>query len=76
MDGNEDKKKAAFQPPPLTPRLPEKPEEGRWPSPLPLPAVPAEDVGRVLKQILDRLDAIEKRLAKIEKILATRQLPP
>jgi len=52
---------------------PERPEEGRWPSPTPLPTVPAEDVGRLLKQILDRLDAIEKRLERIEKALTERQ---
>jgi len=34
-----------------------------------LPIVPTEDVNRVLKQILDRLDAIEKRLGNIEKLL-------
>jgi len=60
-------------PPPLLPRRPERPEERRWPSPTPLPLVPTEDVGKVLKQILGRLDAIEKRLEKIEKILTERQ---
>lgn len=74
--GENEEKKAAFQPPPLTPKLPGRPEEGGWPSPMPLPAVPNEDVGRLLKQIVDRLDAIEKRLAKIEKILAVRQPEP
>jgi hypothetical protein len=34
-----------------------------------------EDVGRLLKQILDRLDAIEKRLGNIEKMLMERQPP-
>jgi len=38
-----------------------------------MPAVPAEDVGRLFKQILDRLDAIEKRLERIEKALTERQ---
>jgi hypothetical protein len=38
-----------------------------------MPAAPPEDLGRVLKQILDRLDAIEKRLEKIEKALTERQ---
>ena len=56
-------------PPPLLPRPPKRPEERRWPSPTPVPLVPTEDAGKVLKQILDRLDAIEKRLEKIEKIL-------
>ena len=64
-------KKAAY-PSPLQPRRPERPEERRWPSPTPLPMVPTEDVGRVLKQILDRLDAIEKRLEGIEKLLAEK----
>ena len=70
----EEKKKAAY-PYPL-PRRPERPEERRWPSPTPLPVVPAEDVGKVLKQILNRLDAIEKRLEKIEKLLTERQITP
>jgi hypothetical protein len=38
--------------------------------------VPPEDVGKVLKQILDRLDAIEKRLERIEKLLAEREPLP
>jgi len=63
--------KRALYPPPV-PRRPERPEERRWPSPTPLPMVPTEDVGKVLKQILDRLDAIEKRLERIEKLLAER----
>jgi predicted RNA binding protein with dsRBD fold (UPF0201 family) len=37
--------------------------------------VPTEDVGKVLKQILNRLDAIEKRLERIEKTLMAKQLP-
>jgi len=70
MSETEEKKKATFQPPPspILPRRPEFPEE-RWPSPIPTPTVPAEDVSRVLKQILERLDAIEKRLNRIEKLL-------
>ena len=63
-----DEKKAAY-PSPILPRRPERPEERRWPSPTPLPIVPTEDVNRVLKQVLDRLDAIEKRLENIEKLL-------
>jgi len=54
---------------------PERPEERRWPSPTPLPTVPAEDMSRLLKQILDRLDAIEKRLERIEMALMQRQPP-
>ena len=62
----------AAYPPPLLPRRPERPHERGWPSPTPLPLVPAEDASKVLKQILDRLDAIEKRLEKIENILTKR----
>jgi len=62
----------AAYPPPLLPRRPGRPQERRWPSPTPMPLVPAEDAGKVLKQILDRLDAIEKRLEKIENILTKR----
>jgi hypothetical protein len=58
---------------PAVPRRPERSEERRWPSPTPLPLVPPEDAGKVLKQILDRLDAIEKRLEGIEKLLAERK---
>jgi len=65
--------KGAYRPPVPTPRRPERPEEGRWPSPTPLPTVPSEDVGRLLRQILDRLDAIERRLEGIEKALTERQ---
>ncbi len=67
---------SAAYPPPLLPRRPERPEERRWPSPTPMPLAPTEDAGKVLKQILDRLDAIEKRLEKIEKILAEKQSIP
>jgi len=67
--------KNALYPPPV-PRRPERPEERRWPSPTPLPMIPTEDVGKVLKQILDRLDAIEKRLERIEKLLAERRTLP
>lgn len=62
------KKKAAVYPPTL-PKRRERRENRRWPSPTPLPSFPTEDTGRILKQILDRLDAIEKRLANIEKML-------
>jgi hypothetical protein len=37
-----------------------------------MPVAPAEDLGRTLKQMLDRLDAIEKRLENIEKMLMTQ----
>lgn len=67
----EEKKATAYQP--SLPRLPERPEGQRWPSPIPMPVIPAEDTNRVLKQILDRLDAIEKRLERIEKLMAGKQ---
>ncbi len=71
---SKEEKKAVF-PSPLPSRRPEIPEERRWPSPTPLPVVPTEDVDKVLKQILDRMDAIEKRLERIEKMLMAKQLP-
>jgi len=62
--------------PPRIPRPLKRPEEQRWPSPTPLPVAPEEDMGKILKMILDRLDAIEKRLDNIEKLLAqTRPMP-
>ncbi len=64
-----DKKRADTFPSPMLPRSLERPEERRWPSPVPLPAVPSEDVGGLLNQILKRLDAIEQRLDRIEKLL-------
>lgn len=70
----EEGKKAVF-PSPQPFRRPESPEERRWPSPTPLPMLPPEDFGKLLKQILNRLDAIEKRLEEIEKILITLQPP-
>ena len=69
-------KEAAYPPSLPPPRWPERPEERRWPSPTPMPFVPAEDIGRALKQILDRLDAIEKRLERIEKLLVGKQPTP
>ncbi len=75
MSEKERKEKAAIRPP-LLPRRPGTPEEGRWPSPVPLPAVPVEDVGRLLRQILARLDGIEGRLDRIEKILQGRPPTP
>ncbi|MGB9134820.1 MAG: hypothetical protein WCC63_04455 [Candidatus Bathyarchaeia archaeon] len=44
-----------------------------WPSPTPLPSFPIDDAGLVLKQILVRLSAIEKRLENIEKMLKKDQ---
>ncbi len=65
--------KAAYRPPVPMPRRPERPEELDWPSPTPVPVTATEDLGKTLKQILDRLDAIEKRLENIEKMLMARQ---
>jgi hypothetical protein len=73
MREGEGEKKALY--PPSVPRRPER-SERRGPSPTPLPLVPAEDAGKVLEQILDRLDAIEKRLERIEKLLAEREFLP
>lgn len=61
--------------PPHLPRKPERPEPS-WPSPTPLPTIPPENVGKVLKQILERLDAIEKRLEKIESLLMRDRRTP
>ncbi len=59
---------------PVMPRRPERPEQVGWPSPTPLPTIPStEDVAKTLKQILDRLDSVEKRLENIEKMM---QRPP
>jgi len=56
--------------PPRIPKPLKRPEEQRWPSPTPVPIVQAEDISKVLNQILEGLDAIEKRLDNIEKLLA------
>jgi len=74
MSEEEGRKKAVF-PSPLPSGRPERPEERWWPSPTPMPMIPTEDIDKVLKQILNRLDAIEKRLERIEKMLMTKQLP-
>jgi hypothetical protein len=73
MSKSKGEDKAAYRPPTPPPIRPDRSEEWRWPSPTPLPPTPTEDAGKILKQILDRLDAIEKKLEKIEKALAERQ---
>jgi len=73
MSRSKGEEKAAYRPPVPLPRRPERPEELGWPSPTPAPVPAAEDLGKTLKQILDRLDAIEKRLENIEKVLMARQ---
>ncbi|MFQ6068611.1 MAG: hypothetical protein ACE5KD_03610 [Candidatus Bathyarchaeia archaeon] len=69
------KKEVTVRPPTL-PRGPERKKDLRWPPPTPLPSFPTEDTGRILKQILDRLEAIEKRLENIEKMLMKGQRSP
>ncbi len=71
MSEKEKKHKAARNQIPWS-RRPERPLERPWPSPIPMPIIPAEDVNRVLKQILERLAAVEKRLERIEQLLAER----
>lgn len=73
MSRSKGEEKAAYRPPVPMPRRPERPEESGWPAPTPLPPTATEDVGKTLKQILDRLDVIEKRLENIEKMLMARQ---
>jgi len=73
MSKSKGEEKGAYRPPVPIPRRPERPGEVGWPSPTPLPTVPTEDVGKTLRQILDRLDAIEKRLERIEKALTERR---
>jgi len=58
------------------PRPLKRPEEQQWPFPTPIPTAPSEDIGKILKEILDRLDAIEKRLGNIEKLIAQTQPKP
>jgi len=72
MSKSKGEERGAYRPPVPLPRRPERPEESGWPSPTPMPVAPAEDLGRTLKQMLDRLDAIEKRLENIEKMLMTQ----
>jgi len=59
-------------PAPLTPEKPSRPPTSRgvWPYPLILPA--EEEVRKTLREILTRLDSIEKRLDRIEKLLSGR----
>ncbi|UCG45552.1 MAG: hypothetical protein JSV58_01860 [Candidatus Bathyarchaeota archaeon] len=56
-------------------RRPDNPLERPWPSPIPVPTIPIEDVHRVLKQILEQLVNVEERLERIEKLLAERAPP-
>jgi len=67
------KKKESAVYPPTLPERPKIQQDRRWLLPTPLPDFPTEDAGRILKQILNRLDTIEKRLENIEKILKKGQ---
>ncbi len=73
MSRNKIEERSAYRPPVPLPRRPERPEDVGWPSPTPAPATTGEDLGKTLKQILYRLDAIEKQLDNIEKVLMARQ---
>ena len=73
MSKSKSEEKAAYRPPVPMPRRPERLEELDWPSPTPVPVTAPEDLGKTLKQMLDRLDAIQKRLENIEKMLMARQ---
>ena len=73
MSKSKGEEKATYRPPMPLPRRPERPEESGWPSPTPMPSTTTEDIGRTLKQILDRLDAVEKRLENMEKVLMKLQ---
>ncbi len=71
---NEKSERKAVYLPPILPRGPERREERRrWPSPTPLPVFQPEGIGRIPKQVLDRLDAIEKRVENIEKLLTEKR---
>jgi len=67
-------------PRPLGPIEPDTPLERRplerpWPTPtpgVPFPIREGEDKDKILKQILDKLVEIEKRLERIEKLLTPR----
>lgn len=60
-------------PRPLGPLEPKRPLERPWPTPtLGVPFSRRRDEDKMLKQILDRLVEIERRLERIEKILTDR----
>ncbi len=54
------------------PERPVRPNDLKWPRPGPVPFYPSDEVGKVLQQILEHLDRIEKRLENIEKMLLRR----
>jgi len=64
--------KAQSIPPPTPPERPLRPPlPPRWP--YPAAPLPEEDARRILKDILKRLDSIEARLERIEKLLLGRK---
>lgn len=73
MSKSKSEDKAAYRPPVPLPTRPERPGGAGWPSPTPAPISPSEDVGRTLRQILEPLDSVEKRLERIEQVLSQRQ---
>ena len=73
MSKTKGEERGAYRPTMPMPRRPERPEESGWPSPTQMPGTATEDLGRTLKQMLDRLDAIEKRLENIEKMMMTQR---
>ena len=67
-----DKGETGKQPLPRGPLRPERPLERPWPTPTPgIPIPRRSEENRTLKQIMDKLTDIEKRLERIEK--TTRQ---
>ena len=67
---NGDEEEAERLPMPLEPFQPKRP----WPTPTPGVPFPGrkEDETRILKQILEKLGEIERRLEKIEKLLTKK----
>jgi len=63
-----------FYPPVYPPRPPERP--WREPPTFPPFVAPTDDVARLLRRILDRLDSIERRLDRIERLLQGRSQGP
>lgn len=58
---------------PLSPLQPKRPSEKRWPSPTPgLPVQKKKERDRKLDQILDKLEDIQRKLERIEKLLSKR----
>ena len=70
---NVDKGETRRRPWPYGPLGPERPVERPWPTPTPgVPTPRRREQDKTLKQILDKLVEIEKRLERIEKLLTGR----